>query len=287
MIPEISASKVAALIGLNKYQSPTQVMYDLLQKDATAKQKMREIERATGRRPFYVVLAEVMKEQSVQDCIAQGVEAASKTADVKTVLEEVEERANIVLGLRCDSLHPETRQRIAEEIRGMVSKRRGINNENAILDQYEVQREVKVIERNTKMCRKTYPTFKLCGRTDGYVASENRIVDSKERTRFWETVPLYDEIQLRCYMEMSGATESELIERFPGGETRHTKFMNDPEKWKTIEQAIEKAVAKMNLALDNPEQLKRIVFENTVWTQSNGSSNYATGSITVTPIANV
>lgn len=264
MIPEISASKVAALIGVHKYQSPAQVMYELLQKDKDVKQRIRDIERAHGRRPFYVVLSEVMKEQAVQDCISQGIDAASKTNDVPSVLDDVQERAAIVLSLRCGTIAPETRARLAEEVRGMVSKRRGINNENAILDQYEVQREVKVTERNTKMCRKTYDTFKLCGRTDGYVASENRIVDSKERTRFWDTVPIYDEIQLRCYMEMTGAVESELIERFPGGETRHTKFTNDPEKWKTIEQALERAVAKMNAAVDNVEQLKRIVFENTV-----------------------
>lgn len=281
MIPEISASKVAALIGLHKYQSATQVMYELLQKDKDAKQMIRDIERANGRRPFNVVLAEVMKEPAVQDCISLGVTAASHTDDVPAVLNEVQEKAMVVLGLRCDNLHPDVRGRIAEEIRGMVSKRRGINNENAILDQYETQRDVKVTERNTKMCRKTYATFKLCGRTDGYVASENRIVDSKERTRFWDTVPIYDEIQLRCYMEMTGATESELVERFPGGETRHTKFLNDADKWRAIEQALEKAVAKMNGALENPEQLKRIVFENTVWTHTNGNPNYASGTTSI------
>ena len=268
MIPEISASKVAALIGLNKYQSPAQVMYDLLLKDKDAKQVIRDIERAHGRRPFYVVLSEVMKEQSIQDCISQGIEATTKTADISSVLDEVQQRATIVLGLRCDTVHPDTRARLADEIRGMVSKRRGISNENAILDQYEVQRDVKVTERNTKMCRKTFSTFKLCGRTDGYVASENRIVDSKERTRFWDTVPIYDEIQLRCYMEMTGATESELVERFPDGQTRHTRFINDTEKWTMIEQALEKAVAKMNNALDmKGDELKRIVFENTVQVQ--------------------
>jgi hypothetical protein len=146
----------------------------------------------------------------------------------------------------------------------MVSKRRGILNENAILDQYEAEREVKVVERNTKMCSKDYSTFKLVGRTDGFVASENRIVDSKDRTRVWDSVPIYDEIQLRCYMDMTGATESELIERFPGGKSRHTKFLNDPAKWNMIEHALERAVDTMRSAVENPEELKRIVFENTV-----------------------
>jgi len=69
-------------------------------------------------------------------------------------------------------------------------------------------------------------------------------------------------------MEMTGATESELVERFPDGQTRHTRFINDAEKWTMIEQALERAVAKMNNALDmKGDELKRIVFENTVQVQ--------------------
>jgi hypothetical protein len=263
MIPKISASKVAGLIGLHKYQTEAEVMYDLLTKDVVAKQKILDIERANGRRPFSVVLSETMRERSIQDCISKGVEAC-KTGDVSAVLEEVGDRANIVLGLRHSHLTEDVRARIAGEVRGMVSKRRGILNENAILDQYEAEREVKVVERNTKMCSKDYSTFKLVGRTDGFVASENRIVDSKDRTRVWDSVPIYDEIQLRCYMDMTGATESELIERFPGGKSRHTKFLNDPAKWNMIEHALERAVDTMRSAVENPEELKRIVFENTV-----------------------
>lgn len=264
MIPEISASKVAALIGLNKYQTPSETMFDLFLKDKDLKQKIYDIQREYGRSSYYSVLNKVMKEPAVQECISWGIAEASKTTDVPAVLHTVEKQANLVLGLRCDNLSPEVRTRMAEEIRGMVSKRRGLANENTILDQYETDREVKVVERNTKMCRKTYSNFKLVGRTDGYVPSENRIVDSKDRTRYWETVPLYDEVQLRCYMDMTGVSESELVERFPDGRTRHTKFTNDPEKWKMIEQAVEQAVETMNSILMNADQLKRIVFENTV-----------------------
>jgi len=264
MIPEISASKVAALIGLNKYQSTSETMYELFLKDKDTKQKILDVEHANGRVSFNAVVCKVLKDKAVQDCISGGIAEASRTTDVSSVLDEVQKRANVILTLRYSEYAPDARARIADEIRGMVSKRRGIANENTILDQYEVERDVKVVERNTKMCRKVYSNFKLCGRTDGYVPSENRIVDSKERTRVWENVPIYDEIQLRCYMDMTGVTESELVERFPNGQTRHTKFLNEPEKWKVVETAISEAVNKMNAILDNPEELKRIVFDNTI-----------------------
>jgi hypothetical protein len=264
MFPEISASKVAGLIGLHKYQEVAAVMYELLCKDKEIKARIQEMEKLYRRKPFHYVLSDVMRDQSIRDIVDVGMKEVAKTEDVASVLEDVENKAKIILELRCDKYTPEVRGLLAAEVRGRISKQRGLKNENAILDQYEVQNEVKVVERNTKMCKKAFPTFKLIGRTDGYVASENRIVDSKDRTRYFESVPIYDEIQLRCYMEMTGATESELVERFPDGRTRYTKFMNDAQKWKIIEEAIEKAVVKMNTAVEDDNALKQIVFENTV-----------------------
>lgn len=271
-IPEISASKVAGLIGLHKFQNAAEVFYDILCKDKLIKARIHDIEKASHRRPFCDVLDEILKEEAVKGCVSKGIRECSMTTNVPGVLSEVEKQARLILNLR-HSFTPEVREQLVHEIRGKVAKQRGLQNEDRILNTYETERDVKVVERNTKTIRKDYGRFRLVGRTDGFVESENRIVDSKDRTRFWPEVPLYDEIQLRCYMSMTGATESELIERFPNGQTRHTKFVNDPEKWKTLQDAIEKAVAEMNAALRDNEELKRIVFANTVCLQSNASAS--------------
>lgn len=264
MIPEISASKVAGFLGLHKYQSPQEIQYELLLKDPLMRERIRALEQTYGRKGFTAVLNEVLKEQPVADCIQVGIREASKTQNVSGVLEEVEAQARLVLDLRNDSLPAEVRDRLASEIRGKVSKGRGIQNETAILDQYETHREVKVTERNTKTIKKDFGTFKLVGRCDGYVAAESRIVDSKDRTRWWPQVPLYDEIQLRCYMNMYDAKESELVERFPDGRVRHTKYTNDPEKWASLLTALQTAVAKLTAIVADDEELKRVVFANTV-----------------------
>jgi hypothetical protein len=271
MIPELSASKVAGFLGLHKYQSPQEIQYELLLKDPLMRERIRALEQQTDRKGFTAVLNEVLKEQPIADCIQMGVRDASKTQNVSGVLEEVEAQARLVLGLRNDSLPADVRDRLASEIRGKVSKGRGIQNETAILDQYETHREVKVTERNTKTIKKDFGTFKLVGRCDGYVAAESRIVDSKDRTRWWPQVPLYDEIQLRCYMVMYDAKESELVERFPDGRTRHTKYTNDPEKWANLQSALETAVAKLNAIVADEEEFKRVVFANTV-SLGNGSA---------------
>lgn len=264
MIPEISASKVAGFIGLHKYQDANEIAYELLCKDAITKSKIYEIERTNNRRPFHQVVKEVLKEGPIVDCVSSGIRAAQHTTDVASVLSEVQAQAGVILDLRNDKFSPELKARLTEEVRGQVAKRRGLNNEEHILNTYEKAKDVKVTERNTKTIKKDMGTWKLVGRCDGYVASENRIVDSKDRTRHWPQVPLYDEIQLRCYMNMYDAKESELIERFPNGETRHTLYPADAEKWATIQTAVERGVEKLRLAMTDEEELKRIVFLNTV-----------------------
>lgn len=264
MIPELSASKVAGFIGLHKYQNADEIFYELLGRDPAGKKKIAELHKQYNLQSYNKVLNEVLRDSAVKDCIACGVSAANRTTDVVSVLEDVQAQANAVLALRHDQFPDELRARIADEIRGQVSKQRGIQNEEKILNTYEAAREVKVVERNTKMMKKDCGNYKLVGRCDGYVAEKNRIVDSKDRTREWPTVPLYDEIQLRTYMQIYNASESELIERFPDKTERHTVFTNDDDKWKHIHDLIERGVTKLNLALQDDEVLKRIVFANTV-----------------------
>jgi hypothetical protein len=263
-IPELSASKVAGFIGLHKYQAPHEIAYDLLRRDAGMKVKIAELEHAHSRRSFQTVVKDVIAEQPIADCIRAGIRAAQRTEDVSSVLSAVESRAATVLDLRHESFSPELKARLAEEVRGQVSKRRGLINENKILNTYEAAKDVKVTERNTKTIKKDFGTWKLTGRCDGFVASENRIVDSKDRTRHWAEVPLYDEIQMRCYMNMYEAKEAELIERFPSGETRHTMYPVDEAKWASIQTAVEKGVQSLHLAMTDDEELARIVFTNTV-----------------------
>jgi hypothetical protein len=74
-------------------------------------------------------------------------------------------------------------------------------------------------------------------------------------------------------MNMYNAKESELIERFPNGETRHTLYPMDEVKWATIQTAVEKGVEKLRVAMENEEELKRIVFANTVVTHHGGSND--------------
>jgi len=262
--PEISASKVAALIGLNPYQQPNEVMYDLLAKHLPTKIRMAKIESDEHRKALSKIKNEILYTQAVKDLIANGIRACIGKTDITDVLGDVEKKANLIIDLRHSELPLEVRDIVAKEVRGSVQKRRGINSENTILNTYEDENKVQVKDRNTTTFKKTYDGWRLIGRTDGYVDEHKRIVDSKARTRWWPQVPLYDEIQMRVYMELSGAEEAELFEAFPDHRTRTTKYLNDPVKWKTIQDQLVEVVGHMQSATVNDDVLRDIVFANTV-----------------------
>ena len=201
----------------------------------------------------------------VQAAEARKVAAAQVAAapSVATSLNAVEAACKKVVE-RTPNMTPEMATQLLADARGEVSKKRGLQNEDSILNTYESERKVVLIERNTRMLRMEKDDFTLVGRTDGFVAEQNRVVDSKDRTTYWKTVPVYDEIQLRVYMHLLDATDSELIEKFPNGSRRATVFVNDPEEWADIESKLHLVTRKMRDILADASSLEELVFKNTV-----------------------
>lgn len=263
-VPEISASKFAGLVGMHAYQTVDSTMYDLFCKDKIIKTRVAEIEYRHGRRSINSVKNKVLSDSAIQTTVAIALEKCKNATDLTEIMTTVESQAKLALGLRFQNFTPELRDLMISEVRGKVNQQRGLANENTILNVYEADTGNEVTERNTKTFKKDFGSFKMIGRTDGYVAALNRIVDSKDRTRKWPSVPIYDEIQLRVYMNMANTADSELIERFPDGTKRNTVFVNDPTKWKLLEDAARDAVTAMNTILASEDELKRIVFLNTV-----------------------
>jgi hypothetical protein len=263
-IPDIAASKVAGLCGLHKYQDQSEVMFGLLYKHIPIKTEIDAIMSAENRKPITKVKNDILRNRDVMNIVGRAVRSMAGLEDITPVIQNLESQAKTILSLRFTDLPQSFRDEMVGEIRGAVYRQRGLQNENKALNNYETVHTVEVEQRNTTSFKKSYEKFKLNGRTDGYVAEHKRIVDAKERTRWWSEPPVYDEIQLRVYMELSGAIESELFETFPDGRTRTTKYTNDPEKWATILNSILDAVDKMNSAIINPAELREIVFANTM-----------------------
>jgi hypothetical protein len=263
-VPNIAASKVAGLIGLNPYQNKNEIMFDLMMKDPSLKVKLNDIITAKSRKSLAKFKREILEDKDVSAIIGTAVRQTTGVANIKPILDGAERSARSLLGLRYSDMDSNVRNIIADEVRSAVRCRRGLANENTGLDNYAVANEVVVGDRNTRTFKKSYGSFELNGRPDGFVMSLNRIVDTKERTRWSPNVPIYDEVQLRVYMDLTGAQDSDLNEVFPDGRRRQTNYKNDAEKWQTIVSGLEYAVLTMNEILEDSDLLRDLVFANTI-----------------------
>ena len=74
---------------------------------------------------------------------------------------------------------------------------------------------------------------------------------------------MYDEIQMRVYMDLVSAKDAELVERFPSQEVRRTVYTNDADKWSSIHMAIRTASQEIMDSLADEQKLLRIIESNT------------------------
>ena len=262
-VPEFSASTVAAVIGLNPYKAPYEAMYAVLKKDKILKEQIQALELKNNRISLDVARRKVAAHAEVRAIVQRGLVETETNPDVPGIVERAKESIEMLTNLRYPTLPANVRASIVKECASDIHKQRGTKNENEVLNQYEAQTKTEVTERNTCMRYANCGSYKLCGRIDGYVASLNRIVDSKERSVHWPEVPVYDEIQLRVYMELMKCPEAELVERFPNGTKRNTVFKRDAAQWTMIHEKLVKAAAELAAASKDSAVLLKIVEANT------------------------
>jgi predicted HAD superfamily Cof-like phosphohydrolase len=65
-------------------------------------------------------------------------------------------------------------------------------------------------------------------------------------------------------MNMAGATDSQLEEKFPDGRHRTTTYANDPEEWEEIEVALTSVADRLSRIAASESELQGILDLNTV-----------------------
>jgi len=190
--------------------------------------------------------------------------AAASAPKLEDVLASHAALVKTVVDTHHAELPAEVREKLVSEAGGDIVKQRGLRDEDAILNAYAARNDVVVSERNTRVLRKEFPNFVLVGRTDGWVESQNRIVDAKNRKRWWPKVPPYDILQLRVYMNMANATDSQLEEKFPDGRHRTTTYANDATEWGRIEGALAQVADRLIRIAASESELQGILDLNTV-----------------------
>jgi len=139
-----------------------------------------------------------------------------------------------------------------------IQKRRGTRLEDKAENEHAVSTGVQVTDRNTFVDFEC-SDYRLIGYLDGIQGG--KVVETKNRKRFWTVPPAYDFVQLRCYMFMKGKKDGVLLENFPGRGPRTTEVPWNDEQWEEIHEGLSSLARTIaNITEEDAHDLARNVF---------------------------
>lgn len=151
---------------------------------------------------------------------------------------------------------------IAPALTSSIVMARGTALEAGAINEYERAHSTRVANRNDTRLQLRTRTYVITGYLDGFDESSNTLIEVKNRTRRWDSVPDYDMVQVHVYLEMlkhAGRVNPKavLIERFPGGDVRETAVAPcAPDEWLRIDATLQSLARRVaSMTSDNLIQL--------------------------------
>uniref|UniRef100_A0A6C0B661 Uncharacterized protein n=1 Tax=viral metagenome TaxID=1070528 RepID=A0A6C0B661_9ZZZZ len=269
MKPRFAASDVASLLGLNPYRSKNESLLKVLTampkfksvilgvKDTMGARTEREVvaqasgpalqamwasvDMACGATSDYQIEKAITTfkqthiRQVVQETL-EGKRAPTTPALQEAVARVISGQMDVATETALLCVNPEVTLKIEQTqehqvLASEIQKRRGTRLEDKAENEHAVSTGVQVTDRNTFVEFES-DSYRLIGYLDGMQG--DKVVETKNRKRFWTTPPAYDFIQLRCYMFMKGEKDGVLLENFPGRPPRTTEVPWDDERWMDI-----------------------------------------------------
>jgi hypothetical protein len=296
MKPRFSASDVASLLGHNPYRSKNESLLKVLTsmpkfksvilglKETMGVKNDREIvaqaspvalkamwasvDQAVGATSDYQVEKAInaFKQTHIRQVVQETLEG--KRAPTCVALQEVV--ARVIAGqttieneLPTLCVNPEVsavieRSQEHQVLASEIQKRRGTKLEDKAENDHAATTGVEVTNRNSFVDFEC-DSYRLIGYLDGMQGE--KVVETKNRKRFWTVPPAYDFVQLRCYMFMKGKKDGVLLENFPGRGPRTTEVPWDDEQWEDIHQGLcDVARTIANVTEEDAHDLARTVF---------------------------
>lgn len=294
MKPRFSASEVAGILGRNPYKTKNEVILKVISTMPQFKEAVLAGKTAVGGKTdkefvnaapheVHIALAKCVREatEAKSDAEVESIVSSFKQTNARVLLKECLEGRRVVASPEVEaaklrihtgqttpevelerlSITKEVREKIdalpeQEVLASEIQKRRGTKLEKKAEDAFAAETGKEISERNT-FAQLECPEYKLIGYIDGY--QEGRIVETKNRKRFWAVPPAYDFVQLRCYMRMRGKIPGVLLENFPGKPPRTTDVPWDDDEWSSIHEGLCAVAAEIGAM--TPEDATRLARE--------------------------
>lgn len=296
MKPRFSASEVAGILGRNPYKTKNEVLLKVISMMPQFKEVVLAAKTSVGGKTdkefvdaapheVHIALAKCVREatEATSDAQVESIVSNFKQTNARVLLKECLDGNRVVASPEVEaaklrihtgqttpeaelerlSVTKEVREKIdalpeQEVLASEIQKRRGTKLEKKAEDAFVVETGKEISERNT-FAQFECPEYKLIGYIDGY--QEGRIVETKNRKRFWPVPPAYDFVQLRCYMRMRGKIPGVLLENFPGKPPRNTAVPWDDAEWESIHEGLRAVAAEIaTMTPDAAARLSREVF---------------------------
>lgn len=299
MKPRFSASDVASLLGLNPYRSKNESLLKVLTTMPKFKSVILGVKETMGAKTDNEIVAQAsgpalqamwasvdMACGATSDYQVEKAISTFKQAHIRQVVQETlegkrapttpvmqEAVARVIAGqmdvatetaLLC--VNPEVTTKIEQTqehqaLASEIQKRRGTRLEDKAEDNHAAATGKEVTDRNTFVEFES-DSYRLIGYLDGM--QDGKVVETKNRKRFWTTPPAYDFIQLRCYMFMKGEKDGVLLENFPGRAPRTTAVPWNDERWMDIHAGLcGVAQTIANITEEDVQSLAKSVFAAT------------------------
>ena len=299
MKPRFSASDVASLLGLNPYRSKNESLLKVLTSMPKFKSVILGVKETMGAKTDNEIVAQAsgpalqamwasvdMACGATSDYQVEKAISTFKQSHIRQVVQETlegkrapttpamqEAVARVIAGqmdvatetaLLC--VNPEVTTKIEQSqehqaLASEIQKRRGTRLEDKAENNHAAATGKEVTDRNT-FVEFECDSYRLIGYLDGM--QDGKVVETKNRKRFWTTPPAYDFIQLRCYMFMKGEKDGVLLENFPGRPPRTTEVPWNDERWMDIHAGlcgVARTIA--NITEEDVHSLARSVFAAT------------------------
>jgi len=296
MKPRFSASDVASLLGRNPYRTKNETLLKVLTGMPKYKSAILGLKDTMGVKNEREIVAEASPsalkamwksvDQAVgatSDAQVENAISAFKQEHVRQVVQETLEGkrpptcvaleevvARVIAGqttveneLLTLCVLPEVKMAIEstqehQVLASEIQKRRGTKLEDKAENDHAAATGIEVTGRNTFVDFEC-SDYRLIGYLDGMQGE--KVVETKNRKRFWTVPPAYDFVQLRCYMFMKGKKDGVLLENFPGRGPRTTEVPWNDEQWEEIHEGlcgVARTIA--NITEEDAHDLARTVF---------------------------
>jgi len=256
---KINASDVASLIGENKYQIMENTLLKIWYN--TNKYQAKNIFKKYGKH--------LINSNNILNKINIDRENNSKNSFDKMIFIATElptDQLSTQLNLIKNEANKEGLNKVTvDEIQSRIFKKRGINAEKYILDNYEEKQNINITDRNKDYMwddiqfyynNQKY-TYILAGMIDGIDLKNKRIIEAKNRVRkIMYNIPKYEIIQTHVYMYLWSMEECELVQSY-GDQTHTTIIAFDQHIWSNIIKKLNTIVFTLNMLINGDKDIQK------------------------------